>query len=63
MADDYKLFINGEFVDAQSGETFATYDPATGEKIADVAKAGKEDADQGHRGRPQGVRRGPVAAR
>ena len=41
---DHQLFINGEYRDAASGETFATYDPATGEKIADVAKAGKEDA-------------------
>src|SRR5690606_13563772 len=41
---DYKLFINGDFVDAQSGETFATYNPATGQKLADVPKAGKEDA-------------------
>jgi acyl-CoA reductase-like NAD-dependent aldehyde dehydrogenase len=39
-----KLFINGEWVAAQSGETFATYAPSTGEKIADVAKAGREDA-------------------
>jgi aldehyde dehydrogenase (NAD+) len=44
MADDFKLFINGEFRDAQSGETFATYNPATGQKLADVPKAGKEDA-------------------
>ncbi len=42
---DYKLFINGESVEAQSGETFATYDPGTGEKIADVAKGGTEDAE------------------
>ncbi|MGZ4784385.1 MAG: aldehyde dehydrogenase family protein, partial [Acidimicrobiales bacterium] len=26
---DYKLFINGEFSDAASGETFATYNPGT----------------------------------
>jgi aldehyde dehydrogenase (NAD+) len=39
-----KLFINGEWVAATSGETFATYAPSTGEKIADVAKAGREDA-------------------
>jgi aldehyde dehydrogenase (NAD+) len=41
---DYQLYIGGEFVDAASGETFETFDPATGEKIADVAKAGREDA-------------------
>jgi acyl-CoA reductase-like NAD-dependent aldehyde dehydrogenase len=41
---DYQLLINGELTDAAAGETFATYNPAKGEKIADVAKAGKEDA-------------------
>jgi aldehyde dehydrogenase (NAD+) len=41
-----QLFINGEWVDAQSGETFPTYAPSTGEKIADVAKAGREDAQR-----------------
>ena len=40
-----KLFINGEFVDAKSGKTFATSNPATEEKIADVASAGVEDVD------------------
>ncbi|HEX8154430.1 MAG TPA: aldehyde dehydrogenase family protein [Thermoanaerobaculia bacterium] len=40
-----QLFINGEFVDARSGETFATSNPATEEKLADVASAGAEDVD------------------
>ncbi|HEV7239109.1 MAG TPA: aldehyde dehydrogenase family protein [Thermoanaerobaculia bacterium] len=40
-----QLFINGEFVDARSGETFATINPATEEKIADVASAGIDDVD------------------
>ena len=40
-----QLFINGEFVDARSGETFATSNPATEEKITDVASAGTEDVD------------------
>src|SRR5437867_5575384 len=40
-----QLFINGEFVDARSGETFATINPATEEKITDVAAAGPEDVD------------------
>jgi len=40
-----RLFINGEFVDARSGETFATINPATEEKITDVASAGVEDVD------------------
>lgn len=40
-----KLFINGEWVDSISGKTFETVNPATGEKIADVAEAGPEDID------------------
>ncbi len=41
---DYQLFINGEFSDAASGETFATYNPGTGQKLADLPKAGRDDA-------------------
>ena len=41
---DYQLYIDGELCDAAAGETFASYNPATGEKIADIAKASKEDA-------------------
>ncbi|HRA33893.1 MAG TPA: aldehyde dehydrogenase family protein, partial [Acidimicrobiales bacterium] len=41
---DYQLFINGEYVDAQSGETFTTIDPGTGQPIAEIAKAGREDS-------------------
>ncbi|KAF5177765.1 Aldehyde dehydrogenase [Thalictrum thalictroides] len=40
-----KLFINGEFVDAVSGNTFKTIDPRTGEVITRVAEGGKEDID------------------
>jgi aldehyde dehydrogenase (NAD+) len=40
-----RLFINGEFVDARSGETFATINPATEETITQVASAGVEDVD------------------
>ncbi len=40
-----RLFINGDFRDARGGATFATINPATEEKIADVAAAGVEDVD------------------
>src|SRR5205823_12237456 len=43
---DAQLFIDGVWADAQSGETFPTFAPSTGEKIADVAKAGREDAQK-----------------
>ena len=40
-----KLFINGEFVEGKSQKTFETYNPATGEVLAHVYEAGKEDID------------------
>ncbi|HYH59568.1 MAG TPA: aldehyde dehydrogenase family protein, partial [Thermoleophilaceae bacterium] len=41
-----KLLIGEEWVDSASGETFETIDPATGEVICAVAKAGAEDVDR-----------------
>ena len=41
-----RMLINGQWVDAASGETFATYDPATGDVICDVASGGKKDIDR-----------------
>ncbi|HUN29688.1 MAG TPA: aldehyde dehydrogenase family protein [Alphaproteobacteria bacterium] len=38
-----KLLIDGKWVDARSGETFETRNPATEEVIANVASAGAED--------------------
>jgi phenylacetaldehyde dehydrogenase len=40
-----QLLIDGKFVDAQDGQTFDTFDPATGGKIATVAYAGQADVD------------------
>lgn len=42
----HKLLIDGNWVEARSGKTFAVFDPANGEKIADVAEGGKEDVDR-----------------
>ncbi|WP_151530034.1 MULTISPECIES: NAD-dependent succinate-semialdehyde dehydrogenase [Corynebacterium] len=39
-----QLFINGEFVDARSGETFEVENPSDGSVLATVAKAGEADA-------------------
>ncbi|WP_017435992.1 aldehyde dehydrogenase family protein [Saccharococcus caldoxylosilyticus] len=44
--DMYHLIINGERVESASGETFITYNPATGEPVAKVAKGTKEDAER-----------------
>lgn len=38
------LFINGEWVSAASGGTFDVFDPATDQKLAEVAAASAEDA-------------------
>lgn len=35
-----QAYIDGKWVDADSGETFAVYNPATGETVAEVAKCG-----------------------
>ena len=41
-----KLIINGEAVDAASGKTFTTVNPATEEPICEVAEGGPEDVDR-----------------
>lgn len=40
---DAKLFINGEYINAVSGETFDTIDPSTNRKLASVANASEKD--------------------
>ena len=41
-----QLLIDGKWCDAKSGKTFATYNPATEEKIADVAEGDAADIDR-----------------
>ncbi|GAA4550720.1 aldehyde dehydrogenase family protein [Pseudonocardia xishanensis] len=41
-----QLLIDGQWVDAASGRTFPTYDPATGEKLTEVAHGEAEDVDR-----------------
>ena len=41
-----KMFVDGEFVDALSGETMEVLNPATGEVIAEVPRAAEEDVDR-----------------
>jgi acyl-CoA reductase-like NAD-dependent aldehyde dehydrogenase len=42
----HQLFIDGRFVDAESGETLATLNPHDNSTIADVALAGRADIDK-----------------
>ncbi|CAN7995118.1 unnamed protein product, partial [Ixodes hexagonus] len=41
-----QIFINDKFINSASGKTFATYNPATGEKIADIQEGDKEDVEK-----------------
>ena len=43
---EYGLFIGGEVVEAQSGDTRELSEPATGEPLARVAMAGEADVDR-----------------
>ena len=40
-----RAFINGSYVDALAGGTRETMSPGNGQKLADVANCGVEDAD------------------
>src|SRR6476619_4319759 len=42
----YQLFIDGQWVDAESGKTFTTPNPATGEILAEVAEADSVDIEK-----------------
>src|ERR1700730_9512819 len=46
IATPRQLFINGQWVDAASGRTFETPNPATGETLARVAEGDAEDIDR-----------------
>ena len=46
VAKKRQMLINGKWVDAASGKTFPTYNPATGEVLAHVAEGDKEDVDR-----------------
>ncbi len=45
VSAESRLLIDGTFRDAADGATFGTHNPATGELLADVARAGREDVD------------------
>lgn len=42
----HKMLIDGRWVDAASGETFETINPANGDVLATLPKGGKEDVDR-----------------
>jgi acyl-CoA reductase-like NAD-dependent aldehyde dehydrogenase len=46
IMEKLKMWINGIGVDAGSGKTFRTYNPANGDVVAEVPLAGKSDVDK-----------------
>ncbi|OYD08590.1 aldehyde dehydrogenase family protein [Paludifilum halophilum] len=46
LKEKYQLLIGGEYVDGSGGDWFDTYNPATGERIAQVATATEDDVDR-----------------
>jgi phenylacetaldehyde dehydrogenase len=61
IATDRKLFIDGDWVDAASGRTFTTPNPATGESLATVAEGDAEDIDRAVRAARRAFEEGPWA--
>ncbi len=43
---EQKLYIDGAYVAATSGETFQTINPVNGEVLAEVHAAGQEDVNR-----------------
>jgi acyl-CoA reductase-like NAD-dependent aldehyde dehydrogenase len=61
LQDEYHLLINGEKVPSSSGEWFETFNPATGEVIARVAKASRADVDKAVEAARQALEQGKWA--
>ncbi|MBB4913463.1 aldehyde dehydrogenase family protein [Streptosporangium saharense] len=59
ITSPHQLFIDGRWVDAASGRTFTTPDPATGQTLAHVAEADAEDVDRAVRAARRAFEHGP----
>jgi betaine-aldehyde dehydrogenase len=46
MTESVLNYINGEWLPAASGQTFASFNPATGEQVASAAESGPEDVER-----------------
>ena len=54
-----KFLINNDWVESESGKTFTTFNPATGDEIAEVAEADTRDVDRAVAVARQALERGP----
>src|ERR1700726_585101 len=54
-----KMLINGKWVNAASGKTFPSYNPATGEVLAQLAEGDREDINQAVKAARKAFEQGP----
>src|ERR1700684_4279605 len=54
-----KMLINGNWVNSISGKTFPTYNPATGDVLAQVAEGDREDIEQAVKAARKAFDKGP----
>jgi phenylacetaldehyde dehydrogenase len=61
VARKQKMLVNGKWVDSASGKTFPSYNPATGEVLAQVAEGDREDIDRAVKAARAAFESGPWA--
>jgi aldehyde dehydrogenase (NAD+) len=61
LLERYRMFIGGRWVDAESGATFQSLNPYTGEPWAEVPDAGAADVDRAVRAASEAFTHGPWA--
>ena len=54
-----RLLINNEWIPSESGKTFSTFNPATGEELAQISEADAADVDKAVRVARKAFERGP----
>jgi phenylacetaldehyde dehydrogenase len=59
ISKTHKMLINGKWVDAASGKTFPTYNPATGDVLSQIAEGDREDIDRAVKAARTAFEKGP----
>jgi aldehyde dehydrogenase (NAD+) len=59
IGTETRLLINNEWVPSESGKTFSTFNPATGEELAQISEADAADVDKAVRVARNAFERGP----
>lgn len=59
LKTEKKLLIDGQWVAAESGKTFETINPATGEVLSKIAEGGKADVDKAVKAARKAFEEGP----